>query len=173
MFIYECKRCGETDPAKFGFRIVGGRSYPRHLCKSCWTRYTLEVRSTESQKKRNDREQKKHKERRKLGINTARYVFQDSKNSDRKRGLENDLNKSFVAAMLDKPCAYCGDTSIRMTLDRIDNTRGHVQSNVVPSCIRCNYARRTMPYEAWLVVSKGMREAREAGLFGEWTGRAR
>jgi len=60
-----------------------------------------------------------------------------------------------------------------MTLDRIDNDKGHTQDNVVPACIRCNYARRSMPYEAWLVVAKGMREAREQGLFGDWTGRVR
>jgi hypothetical protein len=60
-----------------------------------------------------------------------------------------------------------------MTLDRIDNDKGHTEDNVVPACIRCNYTRRSMPYEAWLVVAKGMREARERGLFGEWTGRAR
>jgi len=57
-----------------------------------------------------------------------------------------------------------------MTLDRIDDAKGHTADNVVPACIRCNYARRDMPYKAWLVVAKAMRKARALGLFGNWTG---
>jgi hypothetical protein len=60
-----------------------------------------------------------------------------------------------------------------MTLDRIDNKRGHSRANVVPACIRCNYARRDMPYAAWLCLAPGLRVALEQGLFGEWTGRCR
>lgn len=60
-----------------------------------------------------------------------------------------------------------------MTLDRIDNDKGHTQDNVVPACIRCNYVRKNMPYEAWIVVAEGMRKAREAGLFEGWSGRVR
>jgi hypothetical protein len=57
-----------------------------------------------------------------------------------------------------------------MTVDRVDNDLGHLQSNVVPACVRCNHVRGQMPYEAWLMVAPGMRAAREAGLFGGWDG---
>jgi hypothetical protein len=57
-----------------------------------------------------------------------------------------------------------------MTLDRVDNSIGHIKSNVVPACTRCNYTRRDMPYEAWLLIAKSMRKAREAGMFDNWTG---
>jgi hypothetical protein len=97
----------------------------------------------------------------------------DARSSDRKSGLENDLTKEFIAAEIAKGCAYCGESTVRMTLDRIDNTKGHTQDNVVPACIRCNYTRKDMPYEAWLIVAKGMQEARERNLFGGWTGRAK
>jgi hypothetical protein len=60
-----------------------------------------------------------------------------------------------------------------MTLDRKDNSKGHTQDNVNAACIRCNYARRDMPYGAWLFIVKGMREARMSGAFGTWTGRCR
>jgi len=55
-----------------------------------------------------------------------------------------------------------------MTLDRKDNDVGHVKDNVVPACVRCNYTRGDMPFDAWLVVAAGMRQAREKGLFGDW-----
>ena len=72
--------------------------------------------------------------------------------------------------MITQPCSYCLDTEAKMTLDRIDNTIGHTQANVVPACLRCNVTRGSMPYEAWKVVSLGMKSARELGLFGAWTG---
>ncbi len=55
-----------------------------------------------------------------------------------------------------------------MTLDRKDNTLGHVMSNVVPSCYRCNMFRRDMPYEAWLIMAITMREVADRGLLGDW-----
>lgn len=69
------------------------------------------------------------------------------------------------------PCTYCGDEILPLTLDRKDNAMGHVEDNVVVSCIMCNSVRGTMPYEAWLVVALAMREARLKGLLQNWSGR--
>lgn len=55
-----------------------------------------------------------------------------------------------------------------MTLDRIDNTIGHVQTNVVAACVRCNYMRRDMPYAAWTRLVPLIKQLREEGLFGAW-----
>lgn len=173
MVHYLCQDCGETDPKRFGTRIVNGRIYPRHVCKSCWTGYTKQVRSAASTKRAHDRHKRKETTQRSLNINTGKYVLRDARGSDKKKGFTNDLDREFVDEMLRLPCIYCGEDSVRMTLDRIDNSLGHLKSNIVPACIRCNYARRNMPYGAWLVVAKGMREARESGLFGDWTGRTR
>ncbi len=104
---------------------------------------------------------------------TCRHILADCRKSDRKRGFGNDLTLDFIVELTKEGCVYCGETQIRMSLDRIDNTIGHVQSNVNPACIRCNYARGSMPYEAWKCLLKGVREARERGLFGAWLGRAR
>lgn len=118
----------------------------------------------------------KHKDRIRLAaqqrrrVNVAATILSDCKRSDKKRGRENDLDLAFIQSKVDGPCSYCGDIEIRMTLDRIDNDKGHVRSNVVGACERCNYARRDMPYAAWLLIAKAMREARELGLFQGWTG---
>lgn len=48
---------------------------------------------------------------------------------------------------------------------------GHIMVNVVPACIRCNYARGTMPFTAWVLLTDGLKKAREEGLFGTWMGR--
>jgi hypothetical protein len=102
-----------------------------------------------------------------------RFVLMDSRKSDKKRGRANDLTLEFCEGALRQPCSYCGGSAIRMTLDRVDNSIGHVQSNVVPACIRCNYVRGAMPYQAWLCLVEGVRVAMNQGLFGDWTGRAR
>lgn len=87
------------------------------------------------------------------------------------KGLQSDLVLSDTVVMLGSLCEYCGDSgSDKMSFDRIDNTVGYMRTNLVHCCIRCNFARRDMPYKAWLVVAKGMREARERGLFEEWVG---
>jgi len=100
-------------------------------------------------------------------------IWKDTRAADLKRNRQNDLTKDFIAEQIAKGCSYCGEKDLRMTLDRIDNTLGHLQTNVVPACIRCNYVRKNMPYKAWLVVAQAMKQAREHGLFGNWTGRAR
>jgi hypothetical protein len=105
--------------------------------------------------------------------NPAAAIFHDARGSDRKRGLISDLTRDAIEKLIARSCTYCGETALRMTLDRIDNAIGHLTSNIVPACIRCNYLRGNMPYQAWLVLVPGVRQAREMGFFGGWTGRAR
>src|SRR6266545_1867868 len=110
----------------------------------------------------------KAKHRRRTDVAAA--ILEDARRDDRKRGRENDLWIAFVRAVISKPCAYCGETVLRKTLDRIDNALGHTRENVTVACERCNNVRRDMPYAAWLVVANGMREARETGAFEGWRG---
>lgn len=44
--------------------------------------------------------------------------------------------------MLSSECVYCGDNYMpNLGLDRIDNSKGHLKSNVVTCCYECNTAR--------------------------------
>lgn len=61
--------------------------------------------------------------------------------TDRKKGFDNDLTFTFVGNVLGKPCFYCGTTDSPRGLDRLDNSLGHLQANVVPCCYICNVAR--------------------------------
>jgi hypothetical protein len=107
--------------------------------------------------------------RRRRKLNRVRTLVLDCRKADRRKGRENDLSEEFVEESLSRGCAYCGEADLLMTLDRMDNAIGHTTVNVVAACERCNFVRRDMPYEAWLVVAPAMRRAREAGLFGTWT----
>ena len=113
------------------------------------------------------------KQIRALNIDPARWILHEARRADKRRGLICDLAREVVEKLIEPGCHYCSEKDLRMTLDRVDNSKGHSLDNVVPACIRCNYTRRHMPYSAWLFLVEGMRQAREAGAFGSWTGRTR
>lgn len=64
----------------------------------------------------------KARARRKNPKNIHKMILWDSKYSDKKYNRENDLTKEFVKNKINCPCFYCGETKLRMTLDRIDNS---------------------------------------------------
>lgn len=166
-----CKFCGEKNQKKLEVKKSGKHTYTCGICKLCLSKRHLKWNRENPQrynKIKNTRNAKLKKER-ELGLNIAKFIYWDCRKADRKKGLENDLTKDFIEEQISKSCQYCGDKELRMTLDRIDNSKGHTQDNVVPACLRCNYVRRDMPYEAWLEFAKTMKKIRKKGLFGNWT----
>lgn len=165
-----CRQCDEPRPLTSFVEVRPGQR--RRTCTSCRKSADAARNPSRVARERADTARRK-RELRQRGDNVVRFILEDSRKSDRKHKRSNDLTREWVAELIAQPCCYCGDTSLRMTLDRIDNTIGHFRSNVVPACIRCNYARGAMPYKAWLCLVPGLRAAREQGLFGDWTGRTR
>ncbi len=157
-----CKRCLAPKPLKTKFKPTPKGYYSR-TCRQCESkRWWPNVK---------DRHNTTLRQRRQT--HPAKYILRDSRKFDKKKGFENDLTLEFVLQVIAEPCRYCGETELRMTLDRIDNARGHLMGNILPACLRCNYFRKDMPYEAWIHIVPAIREARARGLFGSWTGRAR
>lgn len=158
----KCKGPCGRDLENSCFGKVNG--YARHVCNYCrWKQ-----RSPASFQKQADMNAERQRQKRRNQPAVA--ILRDSKKSDRKKGLDNDLDLAFIESLIENPCFYCGETLLRMTLDRRDNSLGHLKSNVEAACLRCNYVRGAMPYEAWLYLVPGIRQAREAGAFGEWVG---
>ncbi len=155
-----CKQCGSAKTVdQFHTRVGrGGKQYLRPNCRKCY------------KQKSNPGAQARLKRYRAEGRMRACFVKIDAVRSDKKNGRDNDLDLDFVKQMLEQPCAYCGQSPKFRTLDRVDNKLGHLKSNVVTSCRRCNYVRKDMPYEAWLKFVPALREVVAQGLFGEWDG---
>jgi hypothetical protein len=152
----KCKTCEEFKPQK-AYELV--RKWRKKTCRACDARRKYHRDPDKTSKKRKERRQRL----------PATHIMQDSRKSDKKAGRDgNNITTLFVQETIKYGCKYCGETSLRMTLDRIDNSLAHTVDNVVPACIRCNLTRRSMPYDAWTFIAPRMREARELGLFDGW-----
>ena len=101
--------------------------------------------------------------------NLCSVLYSGCKQQDKRHGFVGfDLDQEFIRTLISSGCRYCGETELKMTLDRIDNNAGHTKANVLPCCLRCNYIRGSMPFDAWMAIVPAIRKAREAGLFGLW-----
>ena len=140
------------------------------VCRGCYNT----KRAPKQKEYRSKPEVKEHyndadRKRRVDPLKRSSIILKDSRRSDRRSNRYHNLTLDHIESLINQRCSYCGELDLKMTLDRKDNAIGHTIDNVVPSCVRCNYIRRDMPYEAWLVVAHAIREARELGLFGAWT----
>ncbi len=148
----------------------------RNQCKVCRMKVTqgafMSRRRNNSPKKdgslTKDSDNKRKRVSRQNPEKRPRFLLEDSRKEDKKKSRDNDLTLEFVTNSISNGCCYCGEKQIKICLDRIDNSKGHTQNNVVPACIRCNSIRGSMPYEAWLYIAPSVREAREKGLFDCW-----
>lgn len=165
-----CTCCEQVKPiTAFSTKPVSGKKYYQGQCQVCRNAKRIrkpydpdkarQYRAATNRRRREDRER---------GRNLSTIIFEDCRDSDRKKGRPNDLDKPFIESLISQPCSYCGETELRMTLDRVCNFGGHTKDNVVPACYRCNHTRRDMPYEAWLYLIEGMKAARQNGVFGDW-----
>lgn len=172
-----CSGCQESkNEGLFGTAYYKGEKRQlKSRCKKC------ETKLRNDRKRRNgyspsdfrsfNREATKKRADRKAGAKTDRWICEDSRREDKRKGRNNDLTREFIAEMITRPCLYCGATDLRMTLDRIDNALGHLQSNVNPCCFRCNNIRKDMPYGAWTVLVPSIRILVQGGHFGSWNER--
>lgn len=73
------------------------------------------------------------------------------------RNLKFSITFKDAVLLFKQPCYYCNVSPFRIWkskvkdgqanevyngIDRIDNTKGYIKNNVVPSCTYCNYAKR-------------------------------
>lgn len=162
-----CPRCGIKGEKHF-HNDKSRADGKHHICKSCRKKETARYNHQNRDKvNRTNREAYRR-------LSPARRIVRNAKTSDQKRGFVLcTLTPEAVEKLIADGCVYCGSTLLQMTLDRVDNDVGHTRPNVKAACIRCNYLRRDMPFEAWEALVPAVRKATEAGLFGKWTGRTR
>lgn len=171
-----CREC-KIEKQLSDFRTkYKGKKQKETLCKKCANQKQNAKRKERLQndpiylERRRELARNSSRKRRNNKENYSKILLSDLKNQDKRKNRDNDLDLEFVNELFQRSCSYCGDAEAQKSLDRIDNSLGHIKNNVNISCVRCNLVRGQMPIAAWEVVAKGMRIAREAGLFGDWDG---
>lgn len=156
--IRRCYICNWNYPATNEF-FCKDKNRPLNLsyqCKPC-----ARIRSAKREKHRNRtpeqkaqqlKRSKEHRERKGWYWNkiVCYKIFDD------KKGFEFDLTVEwFEQNILNKSCIYCQRSNVRMGCDRVDNSKGHLKSNVVPSCKECNITRgNTFTHEEMIELGK-------------------
>lgn len=164
----ECRVCHD-DKLPAEMKQAAGK--PCKICRRCdGKQREARYRKTPRSRARKDRINAKMRQYTVDPSKADKFIFMWSRRSDKRKGRENNLTRDFIRSEIAKPCAYCGRNYGRMTLDRIDNNVGHLVTNVVPCCLRCNYIKRDIPHAAWLIMAPAVKEAIEKGLFGDWDG---
>lgn len=85
----------------------------------------------------------KNKDRIRAYILSGKYRYIKAKCTARRKNMEWNISKPDYANFMRKPCEYCNKTLhlYGIGLDRLDNNKGYVISNVVPCCAACNRIR--------------------------------
>lgn len=162
-----CKSCKESKPLENfeSIRRTDKTTYYRGICNQC--RYSKRRTYYQNNPEVWERRKLIEKEQRVVSrqdiAQRAKWIVRDSKNTDRKNQMENDLTIEWVKETIKDGCSYCGSV-LKLSLDRKNNSLGHMKNNVVSCCWRCNYIRRDMPLEAWLIVA----EVAERGMLDGW-----
>lgn len=105
----------------------------------------------------------------------------DYKKSARIKGIPWDLTDHEALRLSQLNCEYCGVTPshkrygsrkaehrafVHNGIDRVDNSLGYVEGNVVPCCRTCNISKRATPVDEWLDwvdrVASNIRRKRES-----------
>lgn len=96
------------------------------------------------------------------------------KSNAKKRGFEFNLTKDEFRKLVQKPCFYCDNNTIKNYLheskkvnggykyisgvDRVDNTKGYSIENCVPACSICNIAKHHHSPQEFLIWLKHILE---------------
>ncbi len=159
----ECTMCHVVMPNRFFYTsTLKANNKTRHSseCKNCrGRRYRERYASNSEMKEKRIKIYNSTK-------GTLRYrvvkIYNSFKKTDLKKKRFNNLDKKFIKKTISYPCTYCGDTN-KVSLDRIDNSFGHIKSNVVPCCKECNTARNiNFTFEEMLIIGQSIKRIKEA-----------
>ena len=88
----------------------------------------------------------------KISYRTATNFWNDLCRGAVNRSMLMVLTFDQVTSIIGRPCFYCGRYSecLLNGLDRFDNSKGYILSNVQPCCTMCNMMKHDMPPRAFL-----------------------
>ena len=108
-----------------------------------------------------------------------KYLYKSYKKGAEKRKLTFNLSEDFFRKITKQNCYYCGREPeqfrkyygkingywIYNGIDRIDNTIGYEESNVVPACKYCNFAKQKLHLNDFLRLVKKIYEHKQLEIY--------
>ena len=142
----------------------------RKVCKKC---RNIKVYQRKKETGAYDKRKEKQRLKRHDPQHRSKFVVSDSNTADKNNNMTNNLTVEHVDSIISEGCSYCGiefgnDDNIKIGVDRIDHNKPHDIENVVPCCSRCNFIRRTLPYDVWLMIVPSIRKAVQDGMLDDW-----
>ena len=67
-----------------------------------------------------------------------------------------EMSEQYFESIVTQPCAYCGEKEEQRGVDRVDNQRGYVISNMASCCALCNYSKNkdeVNGFRTWLMTA--------------------
>lgn len=93
---------------------------------------------------------------------SSRYAYLVS--SAKKRNLSMTISfEVWCTLTISDTCHYCRGSlgHSGLSLDRKYNELGYTNENVVPCCGECNYMKRDMPYDEFILLSPALQKIKE------------
>lgn len=143
--------------------IHGGKWRCREYVRAAGRRYMAKLRADPERKSLADSKIKEH-----YAKNPEYLRYKAYKYSDARKGLPGEaVSWERAKPIMFAPCTYCA-VSRSGGLDRIDNTLGHTEGNVVACCATCNLVLLDMPVQLKHEFIPSLVSARQKGLFTTW-----
>jgi len=140
----KCTRCKvEKELSEFN-KIKKSKDGLHNYCRACCNNISREWHEN-NKKKANERRKewnKNNKERVMEQIRTPKGKYKNLKSSAKFKGIELQINfEQYTEILKENKCFYCDASlvgSAGHSLNRIDNNKGYLVSNVKPCCGICN-----------------------------------
>jgi hypothetical protein len=156
-----CKICKESkDLSKFGSQSRN-KSLKRNQCRSCLYKRERDSMSLVQKKSRKD------KIRQWARDNKYHARYKSMVHSDKVRFKCNTISRDSYKGYIKQECHYCERQNCG-GVDRMDSSIGHVDSNCVPCCEKCNFILGDLSYSVKINLKCGLKKSYEEGDLKEW-----
>lgn len=123
--VKKCSKCKKELSSSNFYRNHGRPDGLNHYCKKCMIKSAILYSRT---------------------INPIKKAWKSLKQHSKNPKKYLDISSSTFLTMLNKPCYYCErlrteKDGMSYWIDRIDNTTGYTQNNILPCCPQCNRLR--------------------------------
>ena len=131
-----CKNCDCIYPIEVYYKDKYAPDGLHTYCKFCMSKIHL------------DRYYKKQRKKDKNDI--ERIKWNSYRCNAKRRGLLFNISREYFDKLLYDDCYYCGGFGNPNGIDRIDNSIGYIEGNVVSCCRFCNLMKRDYSLEMFI-----------------------